>query len=43
MTGHRTDPATGKAQRLTTIMINHIVGGKFAEDWQLVGLWEDDG
>jgi ketosteroid isomerase-like protein len=42
-TGRRTDPATGKKQRLTGIMINRFVSGKFAEDWQLVGPWEDEG
>jgi ketosteroid isomerase-like protein len=41
-TGRRTDPATAKAQHLTTIMISHLRGGKSCEDWQLVGPWEDD-
>jgi hypothetical protein len=39
---HRTDPETGKAQHLTSIMICHLRGGKFAEDWQVVSPWEDD-
>ena len=39
----RTDPATGKTQHHTVIMINHLKVGKFAEDWQLVGPWEDEG
>jgi len=39
---HRTDPETGKAQHLTSIMICHLKGGKFAEDWQLIGPWEDE-
>jgi hypothetical protein len=41
-TGHRTDPATGKLQRLLGIRISHLRGGKFAEDWQLIGPWEDE-
>jgi len=38
----RTDPATGKAQHHTLIMINHLRDGKFAEDWQLISRWEDE-
>jgi hypothetical protein len=38
----RTDPATGKAQRLTGISISHLEGGKFAEEWELIGQWEDE-
>jgi len=41
-TGHRTDPTTGKPQRLLGIRISHMKGGKFAEDWQLIGPWEDE-
>jgi predicted ester cyclase len=40
---HRTDPATGKAQRCSSIMLNHLRGRQFAEDWQLVSPWEDEG
>ena len=39
---HRTDPETGKAQHCTSIMIDHLKGGKFADDWQVVSPWEDD-
>jgi predicted ester cyclase len=39
---HRTDPDTGKAQHRTSLMINHLEDGKFAEDWQLASAWEDD-
>jgi ketosteroid isomerase-like protein len=38
----RADPATGKTQRATAIMISRTEGGKSAEDWELVGLWEDE-
>ncbi len=41
-TGRRTDPVTGKAQRVMGIMISHLKGGKFSEDWELVGPWEDE-
>ena len=41
-TGRRTDPATGKTQRVTAIMISHLKGGKFSEDWELAGPWEDE-
>jgi ketosteroid isomerase-like protein len=41
-TARRTDPATGKAQRLMSIMINRLKGGKFGEDWELAGSWEDE-
>ena len=39
---HRTDPATGKAQHNTILMISHLQDGKFAEDWQLFSQWEDN-
>ena len=41
-TGYRTDPATGKAQRITGLSISHLKDGKFAEEWELVGEWEDE-
>jgi predicted ester cyclase len=39
---HRTNPATGRMQRLTSILITHLEGGKLAEDWQLASPWEDE-
>jgi len=41
-TARHTDPATGKAQRAMAIMISHLKSGKFSEDWELVGPWEDE-
>ena len=41
-TARRTDPVTGKAQRATVVMISHLKGGKFAEDWEMAGPWEDE-
>jgi predicted ester cyclase len=41
-TGRRTDPATGKAQRITIIRISHFKDGKICEDWQLISPWEDE-
>lgn len=41
-TGRRTDPATGKAQRITIIRISHFKEGKICEDWQLISPWEDE-
>ena len=41
-TARRTDPAAGKTQRATAIMISHTESGKSAEDWELVGSWEDE-
>ena len=38
----RTDPDTGKVQHRTSIMLNYLEGGKFAEDWQLASPWEDE-
>jgi len=40
--GQRTDPATGKMQLITGLLISHLKGGKFVEDWELVGEWEDE-
>jgi ketosteroid isomerase-like protein len=39
---YRTDPETGQAQRLTSLMIHHTKDGRFAEDWQLISAWEDE-
>ncbi len=39
---HRSDPETGKAQRMTGLLISHLRGGKFAEDWEVVSPWEDE-
>jgi predicted ester cyclase len=41
-TWRRTDPATGKPQRLTGIVISRFVGDKIAEEWELISPWEDD-
>ena len=42
-TARSTDPATGKTRRATVILISHLQGGKFAEDWEVAGEWEDEG
>lgn len=42
LTAHRTDPETGKAQRMTELMIHHLRDGKFAEDWDVVSPWLDE-
>ena len=41
-TARRTDPATGKTQRAMVVYICHLEGGKFVEDWELAGAWEDE-
>ena len=41
-TARRTDPVTGKAQRSTVVLISHLQSGKFAEDWEVAGPWEDE-
>ena len=38
----RTDPDTGKPQRCSDLVISRMVGDKAAEDWELLGPWEDD-
>jgi ketosteroid isomerase-like protein len=38
----RTDPETGKPQRCADLGISRMVGDKTAEDWELLGPWEDD-
>ena len=38
----RTDPASGKPQRCQEMLIGRMVGDKTAEDWELLGPWEDD-
>ena len=42
-TCHRMDPGTGKPQRLMDILIVRYAGGKDAEEWELIGPWEDEG
>jgi ketosteroid isomerase-like protein len=39
----RADPASGKRKTATILMINHYVGDRQAEIWEIVGPWEDDG
>lgn len=39
---HRTDPESGKPQRMVNIQMLHAVGAKFAESWELTGRWEDN-
>lgn len=41
-TARRTDPATGKRQRAMVVYICHLEGGKYAEDWEVAGPWEDE-
>jgi len=41
-TARRTDPATGKTQRAMVVYICHLEGGKYTEDWELAGAWEDE-
>jgi len=41
-TARRTDPATGKTQRATVLMVRRLKDGKFAEDWQVAGPWQND-
>ncbi len=38
----RTDPGTGKPQRCSDLVISRMVGDKTAEDWELLGPWEDE-
>ena len=38
----RTDPDTGKPQRCSDLVISRMIGDKTAEDWELLGPWEDD-
>ena len=38
----RTDPDSGKRQRCMILAIDHYVGDKIAEMWELVGPWEDE-
>ena len=38
----RTDPDTGKPQRCSDLVFSRMVGDKTAEDWDLLGPWEDD-
>ena len=38
----RRDPATGKAQRMTGLMISHFRDDRFAEDWEVGSPWEDE-
>jgi predicted ester cyclase len=39
---HRTDPVTGKLQHCAELCISRFVGDKIAEEWELLGPWEDD-
>jgi predicted SnoaL-like aldol condensation-catalyzing enzyme len=39
---HRTDPATGKPQHCMDLCISRFGGDKIAEEWELLGSWEDD-
>ena len=41
-TMHRKDPTTGKPQHGTEIALSRFVGDKVAEEWELIGPWEDD-
>ena len=41
-TWRRMDPATGKSQRLTGMVISRFVGDQIAEEWELLSPWEDD-
>ena len=38
----RTDPDSGKRHRCMILAIDHYVGDKIAEMWELVGPWEDE-
>ena len=40
--GRITDPATGKVQFATVLMISHLKEGKSVEDWEIAGEWEDE-
>ena len=42
LTIQRTDPATGKPQHCAELCISRFVGEKIAEEWELLGSWEDD-
>ena len=42
MTTHRTDPASGKTQCLPVLLFSRMKGDKFAEDWELIGAWQDE-
>jgi predicted ester cyclase len=42
LTAHRSDPETGKSQRMTELMFHHLKDGKFAEDWDVVSPWIDE-
>ena len=41
-TMHRKDPTNGKPQHETLLQLSRFVGDKYAEDWELIGQWEDD-
>jgi predicted SnoaL-like aldol condensation-catalyzing enzyme len=38
----RTDPATGKTQHCLDLSLTRFVGDKTAEEWELIGPWEDE-
>jgi predicted ester cyclase len=40
--GHRTDQDTGKEQHIAGLLISHLKDGKYNEDWEIVGDWEDE-
>ena len=42
LTAHRSDPETGKPQRMTELMFHHLKDGKFAEDRDVVSPWIDE-
>jgi hypothetical protein len=37
----RTDPASGRRLTAMILMINHYVGDRVAETWEIVGPWEE--
>jgi predicted ester cyclase len=39
---HTTDPDTGAGQHTVCLMLLHIEGDRFTEEWILSGPWEDD-
>jgi len=41
-TARRTDPATGKTQRAMVLLLRRLEAGKFAEDWEVAGPWQDE-
>ena len=38
----RTDPSTGKRQTCMLLLIEHYVGEKVAEMWELISPWQDE-